>query len=292
MALTSAALRAYLAGDLAVAMDLAHRAVDAAADADPADRLFAFDILSDVLLSSGRLEDSVAAARRILVEAEAAGDASGVVIGYINQAIAAAYAGRFDEAEALWHRSRDAGPAAPSDHGWVAYTEGEVVLDRDPTRALDALDRAVALADSAGNRFLGGVARVSACSLRARVGDPDGAREAFAGVVEYWRRRGSRLQQLTTLRNLVVLLERVGSSGEAAALLGAVEASATASPYGDEAIRLDGLRRRLIEALGADEAERRLAAGGRLTVDEAALAALEWLAPANPAAINPASTTL
>jgi hypothetical protein len=53
-----------------------------------------------------------------------------------------------------------------------------------------------------------------------------------------------------------------------------------ASPYGDEATRLEGLHRRLIGALGADEAKRRLVAGSRWTVDEAALAALEWLAPA------------
>jgi predicted ATPase/DNA-binding SARP family transcriptional activator len=278
MALASAAQRAYLAGDLGVALDFAQRAVDAAAGAGPTDRLFAFDILSDVLLSAGRLEDSAAAGQRILVEAEAAGDAHGAVIGYVNQAIAAAYAGRYTDAETLWRQAQETRPVAPSDQGWVAYTEGEVVLDRDTVRALDALDRAVALADSVGNHFLGGVARVSACSLRARSGDPEGAREAFAGVVEYWRRRGSRLQQLTTLRNLVVLLERVGSNAEAAVLVGAVEANATASPYGDEAIRLDGLRRRLVSALGADEVERRLADGARWTVDEAALAALDWLA--------------
>jgi hypothetical protein len=75
----------------------------------------------------------------------------------------------------------------------------------------------------------------------------------------------------------VVLLERVGSHGEAAVLLGAVDANATASPYGDEAIRLDELRGRLLKVLSADEVGRRLATGSRWTVDEAALAALEWL---------------
>ena len=284
MALTSGAQRAYLAGDLAGALDLAQRAVDAAAATAPTDRLFAFDILSDVLLSAGRLEESAAAARRIVIAAEEAGDTHGTVVGYVNQAIAAAYGGRFPDAETLWRQVSDVGPASPSDEGWVAYTEGEVVLDRDPARALAALDRAITLADSVGNRFLGGVARVSACSLRARAGDPAGAREAFAGVVEYWRRRGSRLQQLTTLRNLVVLLEREGSSGEAAVLLGAVDANATASPYGDEAVRLDELRKRLVGVLGAPEVERRLAAGSRWTVDEAALAALEWLAQPGVAA--------
>jgi tetratricopeptide (TPR) repeat protein len=243
MVLTSAALRWYLAGDLAAALGDARRAVTAAEEAgDPVARVHAFDALSDVLLFSGRLEDSAAAARRAVVEAEATGDARGTVNGYVNQAITAAYAGRFDQAEDAWRRLRDADPAAPSDQGWVAYTEGEIVLDRDPARALDALDRAIALADSVGNRFLGGVARVSACSLRARVGDPGEAQVAFAEVVEYWRRRGARLQLVTTLRNLVVLLERLGSPGEAAMLLGAVEANATSAAFGAEAARLEELR--------------------------------------------------
>jgi predicted ATPase/DNA-binding SARP family transcriptional activator len=285
MVLTSTARRAYLAGELDAAHALAERALAAAAEAGPVARLFASDVLSDVLLFAGRLEESAAAAQRMLAEAEAAGDGHGVVMSHVNQAIAAAYGGRFDEAETVLGRLRNAGAVAPSDHAWVAYTEGEVVLDRDPSRALEALNRAVALADSVGNRFLGGVARVSACSLQARVGDPVEAQAAFAAVVEYWRRRGSRLQQLTTLRNLVVLLERVGRSGEAALLLGAVDAHSAAPAYGYEAARLDGLRRRMASALGTADAERRLAAGAQWTVDEAALAALGWLA--QPAAATP-----
>jgi predicted ATPase/DNA-binding SARP family transcriptional activator len=273
--LSSAALRSCLAGDLDVALTLAQQAVATAIDRT--DRLDAYDILCDVLLFLGRLDDSIAAGRQVVIEAEAIRSVHGAMRGYVNQAIAAAYAGRYDEAEAAWRRLRDLDPPAPSGQGWVAYTEGEILLDRDPARALQALERAIALADPVGNRFLGGVARVSACSLRARVGDPAEAQEAFAAVIDYWRRRGARLQQLTTLRNLVVLLERVGRPGEAATLLGAVDANAAAAPYGDEATRLGALRARLAGTLGAGEMERRLAAGSKWTVDEAALAALGWL---------------
>ena len=213
----------------------------------------------------------------MLAEAESVLDPRGVVIAHVNLALAAAYAGRVDEGESWWARARDLKPAAPSDQGWVAYLEGEVVLDRDPARALRALDQAIALADSVGNRFLGGVARVSACSLRARVGDPEAALAAFAAVIDYWRRRAARHQQLTTLRNLVVLLDRVGSATEAASLLGAVDTNATAAPFGDEAVRLAGVRRHLERTLGHDEVGRRLEAGARLSLDEAALAALGWL---------------
>jgi hypothetical protein len=102
---------------------------------------------------------------------------------------------------------------------------------------------------------------------------------AFAGVIDYWRRRGAGQQQLTTLRNLVVLLDRVGSQSEAAFLLGAVEANAGAASYGEEAARLAAVRDHLVEALGHTETDRRLAAGARLTLDEAARRALEWLPP-------------
>jgi predicted ATPase len=277
--LTLAAMRTQLAGDLTGALVLVEAAVEAAARTGPADRMRAFEVLSDVHLFAGRLEASAAASQRAMTEAEAAGDHHGVLVGHVNLALAAAYAGHVDEAESWWERARAVDPAAPSDQGWVAYIEGEVVLDRDPDRALRALDRAVALADPVGNRFVGGVARVSACSLRARVGDPDSAMAAFAGVIDYWRRRGAGQQQLTTLRNLVVLLDRVGSHNEAAFLLGAVEANAGAASYGEEAARLAAVRDHLVEALGHTETERRLAAGARLTLDEAARTALEWLPP-------------
>jgi predicted ATPase len=277
--LTLAAMRTQLAGDLTLGLAMAEAAVEAALGTGPADRMRAFEVLSDVHLFAGRLEASAAASQRAMAEAEAAGDQHGMLIGHVNLALAAAYAGRVAEAESWWAQARDVEPAAPSDQGWVAYIEGEVVLDRDPDRALRALDRAVALSDPVGNRFVGGVARVSACSLRARVGDPDSAMAAFAGVIDYWRRRGAGQQQLTTLRNLVVLLDRVGSQDEAAFLLGAVEANAGADSYGEEAARLAAVRDHVVDALGHTQTERRLAAGARLTLDEAARTALEWLRP-------------
>ena len=275
--LISAAMRILRSGDLDQALALAEAAVEAAARAEPGERVRAFDVLSDVHLFAGRLDASQAASRRMLAESETAGDSHGVVAAHVNLALAAAYAGRVEEAESWWARSVASEPEAPSDQGWVAYIEGEVVLDRDPARALGALDRAAALADSVGNRFLGGVTRVSACSLRSRVGDPVAALAAFASVIDYWRRRGAGHQQLTTLRNLVVLLDRVGSAAEAAFLLGATDALAATPPYGEEAVRLADVRRHLADALGPDETDRRLRAGSRLSLDEAALAALGWL---------------
>jgi predicted ATPase len=272
--LASAAQRSVNAGDLRQAQALAERGASVAESAGEA--LHALEVLADVHLYAGRLDHSAEVARRMLPVAEEIADSHLVVSAVANIAISAAYAGRFEEAEGALRRSW-AAPLAPSDQGWLAYVEGEIVLDRDPVRALALLDRAVALADSVGNRYLGGVARVSACSLRARVGDPGEAIGAFAAVIDHWRREGARTHQLTTLRNLVVLLARIGSARQATELLGAVENDTVAPTFGEEAARLAAARRWAVEALGHDEARRCLDAGAALTLDDAALSALAWL---------------
>jgi predicted ATPase len=272
--LASAAQRAVNAGDLARAEMLAREGVARAKTAGEA--FFSLEVLADVALFTGRLDFAMATARQALEAGEEIGDDHAVTFGRSNAALAAAYAGRFPEAEALL-RGRWRPPAAPSDLGWLAYTEGEVVLDRVPQRALALLDHAVALAESVGNRYLGGVARVSACSLRARTGDPAQAMGAFASVIEGWRRQGAKVQQLTTLRNLVVLMARMGSAAEAARLLGAVERDTVAPTFGEEAARLARVRSWVDEILGPAEAARHLAAGAELDLDEAAELALSWL---------------
>ena len=167
----------------------------------------------------------------------------------------------------------------PSDRAWLRYGEGEVVLDRDPARALAALDEAVALGDSVGNRYVSGVARVSATSLAARAGHVDTALRSFLEVIEHWRGQGDQPHQLTTLRNLVVLLQRLDLPVEAAELLGAVEGGDVAPTFGEEAARLQAARTWVTERLAPGEVERRLAVGAARTVDDAAVAALGWLRP-------------
>ena len=273
--LASAAQRAVNTGHLGRARQLAERGVAAAGTAP--ERVYPLEILSDVHLYEGRLDASATAASEALSASRESGDPHFLVASTIGLALPVAYAGRPDAAAEVLRGELDRRELAPSDRGWLAYGEGEVVLDRDPDRALAALDEAITLADGVGNRYLGGVARVSACSLRARAGDPDEALGAFASVIEHWRGQSTLKHQLTTLRNLVVLLGRMGAIPEAAELLGSVQGDAVAPTYGEEATRLAEVRVRLVSALGHGEASRRLAAGGRRSVDQAAVAALDWL---------------
>ena len=295
VALASAAQRAVNSGDLVLAQMLAERGAVAGSTGDS---LAALEVLSDVHLYAGRLDQSATTSRQMLAAAEEAADSHFVVTARVNLALSAAYGGRFDEAEAVLRGTRDTPPdtpPAPSDQAWLAYVEGEITLDRDPDRALAVLDRAVVLADSVGNRYLGGVARVSACSLRARVGDAAEAIGAFAAVIDHWRRQGARTHQLTTLRNLVGLFARIGSARQAAELLGAVDNDKVAPTFGEEAARLAAVRRWAEESLGHDEAGRHLAAGAALSLDDAALTALTalaWLSGATAAGTRPEASEL
>ncbi|MGQ0772857.1 MAG: BTAD domain-containing putative transcriptional regulator [Pseudonocardiales bacterium] len=276
-ALASVAIQAATAGELTRAQELAERAL-ASARSDP-ERILPLDVLTDVHLYAGRLDDCTAVSRQLLAVSGAAADLHGTVVAITNLACVQAYAGRPEQAERLLATERPAdAELAPSDRGWLAYTEGEVVLDRDPQRALPALDRAIALADSVGNRFLGGAARLSACSLRSRCGDAAEALAAFAAVIDHWRRQGDLVHQLTTLRNLVVLFQRVGAAAEAAELLGAVDAATLSPTFGTEAARLAVVRDWVRTALGEAAAQRHRSIGATRDVGAAADVALTHLA--------------
>lgn len=270
----AAAQRALRLGDFDAAVALAERA--SALSHEPLALAAAMEVLGDLRTMQGDLASAVAWGRRLLDAGEKSGDPHVLTTGVVGIALPEAYAGRRDEALAIVEAADE--PPAPSDQAWLAYCAGEIVLDRDPTVALASLHRAVELADSVESRYVGGVARVAASSLRGRTGEPVEVAPEFTSVITHWRRQGDVLFQLTTLRNLVVLLQRAGVAEQAAELLGTVGRPGLVPTYGDEERRLDTGRDWVVDRLGDAEADRRVAAGAARTVDDAAALALEWLA--------------
>lgn len=275
------AARLVLAGEVAAGRDRAQRAM--AASPDPGTSLAALDVLVDAAVYEGRLAEAVDLSQRLRAGAESSRDPHYYVMGASGEGLAFCYAGRVDAGLArldeLADRARQTfGELAPSDEGWLAYTAGELVLDRDAAAAADELGRAIRLGDAAGNRFLAGVARVSLTSLHARAGDPGTALRSFAEVLRHWLLRGNRTHLLTTLRNLVDLLRRVGADAAAAELWGAVSRADLAPTFGAERDRLDRARDVLAERLGEDEFRVLAATGRRRDVEAAATAALSRLA--------------
>jgi hypothetical protein len=278
--LASAAHHASILGDLDRAEALARRGIAAGGGPDdPAARgRSAQLVLADTLFFGGRVDDSSAASAAALAAGERVGDLAVAAESVATHALCHAQQGRVAQAEALLAAWEGTPGLSPTSRAWLAYTVGEVASDRDVPRALEAFDRAAALADAVGNRYVGGVARVGACAQRARGGDPAEAVGAFAAVIAHWRRQGALSFQVTTLRNLVVLLSRVGDHRPAAELVGALAAPGLPPTFGDEAARLDIAARAAEAALGNAAYAAAVATGATRTVTEAADVALAHLA--------------
>jgi len=145
------------------------------------------------------------------------------------------------------------------------------------------LDEAAVLAGGVQDRLFEAAAESAAVAIRSRHGDPAAALVSFRAVLALWRRAGNDMLQAAALRNLVVLLARVGAD-ETAAL---VDAAVPASPlYAAERERLDRARTAVAERLGPD----RLAAARRRAGRMPAAAVVDAALEAIDAALSSAAT--
>lgn len=266
------------AGQLTAAAARARRAL--ALDPEPGVRLAALEVLADAAIYDGRLTLCGEIAGEMTDVALVCGDAHYLAIATGSACLALAYGGdpggarrELARRRTLLHERFD--PLSPTALGWLAYTEAEIDLDADPSGAAAGLRRAVSLADSVGNRYLGGVARVSATSVAARHGDPGEALVSFEGVIRWWLERGDRTHLVTTLRNLVDVLRRLDAPAAAAELLGAVAGTRVSQTFGAERELLDTTRERLAGVLGEAQLAELVARGAARDVEEAARAALD-----------------
>jgi predicted ATPase/DNA-binding SARP family transcriptional activator len=265
--LASMATRTMNRGDLESGRQFAQRAV-ALARTDGA-AMPALEALGDACIYAGLIDDTLAANEELIRRADRAGDQHYRVIGVTSRAMARSYGGQPATPPEV------SGDLSPTARAWLAYVRGELRRDRDPGAALASYDEAVALAGEVDSRFVQGVALVSSCALQARIGDVPHALGQFADAIQHWIELGDHTHQLTTLRNLAVLLQRAGAAEAAAELLGALERDD--STYGDEAERLAVVCAWAVEELGSDTYDARRAAGRARDVPATAGWALEQL---------------
>ena len=128
--------------------------------------------------------------------------------------------------------------------------------DRDPPRALEHLASARRLTGAVDDRLFAATSETAAATIAARHGDPATRRHgdpaaalaAFREVLTLWRKAGNDTLRANALRNLVVLLARVGAD-EACVLVDAVLPAA--AMYPSEVARLNHTRAAASERLGA-----------------------------------------
>ncbi|MFI7547091.1 AfsR/SARP family transcriptional regulator [Actinoplanes sp. NPDC049599] len=264
-ALAAAATHAWGNGDLGAARDLL-----AAAPPDPA----VHEVLGDIALVRCEGDAALSHYRAMTTLAT---DGAVRASGLAGEALALAWTDRAEQAVAVGEAALDVADLTgnPTGRAIARYALGEALGDLDPRRALDLLDEAAELARGVDNRLFVGASTAAAVAIRSRHADPAAALRAFREVLLLWREAGNNTLQMAALRNLVVLLARIGADDTAALVDAALPAACV---YPAEAARLGRARAAVAERLGpagVEAARRRAAALSGGQVVEAALAAID-----------------
>ncbi|MBB2942642.1 putative ATPase/DNA-binding SARP family transcriptional activator [Actinoplanes lutulentus] len=227
----------------------------------------AHEVLGDVALVECDVETALTHYRAMTGEPVAR------VSGMVGEALVLAWSGRSDEAVALGLAAVELADSTgnPGARAESRYGLGEALGDLDPPRALELLGEAKILAAAVDDRLFQAASGTAAVAIRSRHGDPALALAAFRDVLRLWRRAGNTTLQAAALRNLIVLLTRVGED-ETAMLLDA--ALPPARVYPAEAARLErargAARERLGEARVAELTRRGEVLGAARVTEEAA----------------------
>jgi predicted ATPase/DNA-binding SARP family transcriptional activator len=236
-AIAAGAHAAWMAGHLAEARELAEQAVEAAGGAGSPAAVAALEARGDVALLAGNAPAALQAYRTVVEHTAKTGDQTARHLGETNVALMQIYSGAPADgmAEVL---SAAQGIGNPTARAYALFTEGEVIADEDPSRALTVFEDARRLANTVHNRFVSGIALSAEVAVRGRHGPPDTALALFRQAIEHWRATGNRMLLIITLRNLVVLFARTGRDQAAARLAASLDRDAPSPSYGAEAERI------------------------------------------------------
>ena len=240
-ALASAAFGAVYRGDMQAASTAANAAFDAARSLSPVSTRRPLEALAEVATFRGELAAAVDLYARAYDLSIGNGDFLDAAWDAVGASAAYAYGGRLEEASRLADQARAAADRcrSPSALALVSWVRGEIAVGTSPIQARHHLQRAIALAKSAGSRFVEGLSRVALATLDARHGDTTVALGHYEQAIREWQQAGAWTPLWVTIRTLVELLTQAGAYHDAAILYGAVtSASSGAPPFGDDADRL------------------------------------------------------
>lgn len=252
------AVGAWQRGDLTRCAILAERGIEAARD-DPVTGRLARGAVGDVCGFKGEFETAAEHFLTAVESARAAGDDFHAAWDTGSAALVLAYAGHTTRACQLADEVMAGAltSGSPTLLAWAHHVAGEVRLDTAPEEAAPLFERSLTEAAKVPNRFVLGLAGLSAISAEARTADPRTALGRYPDLIEHWNRTGTWNQQWVTIRTLIETLARAGRSEAAAVLHGAVCASPTATPLiGPDATRQETV----VATLGKELGEERLAA--------------------------------
>ncbi|MFN3215475.1 MAG: ATP-binding protein [Acidimicrobiales bacterium] len=228
---------------------------------DPVWRGTALEVVSDVALYEGRLEDCLDLTSLLDELGRSIGDSHMRIQAAVNSSLALTFGGSPDEG---LRRAEDVDRtgASPSNLAWLSYVAAEAWSAKGSAgRAIAAFDSAIAQARAVGNSLAISVSQLALGMEHLRNGDLDRSLEPFAICLHDHARHGNLVHAVTTLRNLVEVLVALGDD-EAAVSIGAAATDEALRPsYGAEAERLTAILAEARRRVGDETYERWAAAG-------------------------------
>ena len=240
-------------GEMAAALSLATRGLNQLSDPDDPRRMYPLRVAGMVALYVGRLDDGFREHTEMLRLARMHDHPYEAGMALLGLAQSRTYAGEPDRGLFFAdEQMRVVQPLGnPSMLALAWYDQAEALSSIDATRAIEPYQRSIQLAGSAGSTFVEGIALVGLASLLGGSQQPAVALPLFRSIITRWRRMGIWHHQWTTLRNLVQLFIRIGSSESAAVLVGAINAGNTATAaFGSDAELMEAAADRLRTVLG------------------------------------------
>jgi hypothetical protein len=156
--------------------------------------------------------------------------------------------------------------ANPSLLSWAHYIAGEATAEVDVDDALASFSAAIDWGNQADCRLFVMLARSSSVALAARDGAPAAALDQFGQILDQWEQLGNELAELSVLRELVVLLDRIDRCRDAVVLAGALLAAQDRHPrFGFTGAPVQTGVERFRDRLGASTTDAALAEGAGLT---------------------------
>ena len=180
------------------------------------------DVVADVALYRGDAKEALTHYSRVAAEAADRGDITREVWATFYVSVVNAVLGRRSEAAAAATRALALAQQTgnPTTLAFSFYANGLAAKHWAPTEAMTMFEEAVLMADSVGNDWFGGIARMELASTRVAHGDPGAGFAGLAEVIERWHRAGDDTQLRLAWRYLVAALVEAGLTEEAAILIG------------------------------------------------------------------------
>lgn len=182
------------------------------------------DVVADIALYCGEAPTALVHYSQVAAQAEQAGDLTRQVwatyyVAVLNAVLRRPSAAVEAATKALAGARETGNPSALS---FCLYANALACKHRSPATAVGMFEEAVRMADSVGNDWFGGIARMELASTKASHDDLEGGLRDFSAVVDHWHRAGDDTQLRLTWRYLVSALVDAGRHGDAAVLAGAL----------------------------------------------------------------------